>query len=440
MFLSVDFGTSAVKAAIVNEEGKILCHSKADYSYLILPGEKNELRVEDLMGAFYQAAAGLPSELKKKVETVCYDTFSPSLIFLDRSGNLLYPNIITHLDRRSRAQTEYISKTFGNTAYMNISGIYPFPGGCSAMTLLWFRENMPEVLEKSYAVGHLTTLIHYLLTGNIMVDFVNASMLGVYETTTQGGWSKELLNAFELPEAIFPEILAPGTLGGSLKKDIAFKLGVREGISVCVGTNDVAAAQMGAGNQSSGCMMNTTGSSEIISVLTDQPRTDPGYYLRNAALPGLWQIFAITCGGFGVDWFWRQFCQEMTREEFYKFEEEQINRYLEVGSEGVWFEPYLSGDRQSLEKKTGAFHGLTLGTTKGQMLVAYLAAIQDVIYGTVEKAAKQIPLKSVVKVSGGMATESYLNLKKKLYPNYQLQMTEECPILGNVELAKYYLR
>lgn len=83
---------------------------------------------------------------------------------------------------------------------------------------------------------------------------------------------------------------------------------------------------------------------------------------------------------------------------------------------------------------------MTLGTTKGEMLAAYLAAIQDVIYGTIKKAAERIPLDSVIKVSGGMATESYLKLKQKLYPEYQLQMTAECPILGNVELAKYYLR
>lgn len=320
-----------------------------------MPEEKNELRLDDFLGAFAQSAAGLPWDLRRQVEMVCYDTFSPSLVFLDRSGSMLYPNIITHLDRRSRKQTETISREFGNDAYRNISGINPFPGGCSAMTLLWFQENRPDVLRRSHAIGHLTTLVHWLLTGNLMVDFVNASMMGVYETTTQGGWSKELLDAFGLCDAAFPEILAPGTVGGALTKEAASQLGLRAGIPVCVGTNDVAAAQMGAGNQRSGGMMNTTGSSEIISILTDQPLTDPGYYLRNAALPGLWQIFAITCGGFGVDWFWSQFCREMSREEFYRFEAEQIEQYQKDGPAEVWFEPYLAGDRQSLKKRPALF-------------------------------------------------------------------------------------
>lgn len=55
-------------------------------------------------------------------------------------------------------------------------------------------------------------------------------------------------------------------------------------------------------------------------------------------------------------------------------------------SGGVTFEPYLAGDRQSLDIKTGSWHGLTLASTRGQMLAAYLNAIQDVICQTIRRA------------------------------------------------------
>lgn len=135
-YLSIDFGTSAIKTAVVDEELRVKCWNKAEYRYLILPGEKYELRESDLMSALIRAVKGLDKELLDQVELVCYDTFSPSLVFMDIDGNLVYPNIITHLDRRSRKQSEDIDQIIGNDAYMKISGIYPFAGG-------WANESDP---------------------------------------------------------------------------------------------------------------------------------------------------------------------------------------------------------------------------------------------------------------------------------------------------------
>jgi sugar (pentulose or hexulose) kinase len=436
-YLSIDFGTSAVKMSIVDDSLQVKSWNKAEYRYLILPGEKNELRESDLMGALAKAAKGLDTELLRQVEQICYDTFSPSIVFMDRNGALVYPNIITHLDRRSRKQSDDIDRIIGRETYMNISGIYPFAGGCSAMTLLWFLQNQPEILERSDYVGHLTTLIHKRFTGLWMVDFVNASMMGVYETTTQGTWSEAVLKELQIDRRLFPDIHNPGTVYGTLQKEMADFLGMKEGIPVCVGTNDVAAAQMGAGNKSAGDIIDTAGSSEMVSVLTDKPMVDAGYYLRNSALPGLWQIYATTCGGFGIQWFYEQFCRELTLEEFYEYEKDEINKFLEERQSDVSFTPYLSGDRQSLEKKTASWNGLTLASTRGQMLVSCLLAIQEVIYGTIEKAAKVQKLNHVIKISGGMITPTYLHFKKQMYPEYTLKLVDDCPILGNVVLARY---
>lgn len=439
IFLSVDFGTSAVKMSLIDNNLCTKCWSKAEYQYLILPGEKYELRESDLMNAFFSAAKKLDNELLKKVDIICYDTFSPSPVFLDREGELVYPNIITHMDRRSREQTEYIVEKFGKDRYMNISGIYPFPGGCSAMTLLWFKKYLPDVLEKTYTIGHLTTYIHKKLTGKWMVDFVNASMLGMYETTKQGGWSEELIQEFGMNREQFGEIYRPGVIYGKLLKTVADRLGVREGIPVCIGTNDVAAAQMGAGNKKAGDIINTTGSSEMVSILTDQPKANSDYYLRNAALPGLWQIYVTTCGGFGIEWFHKQFCRELTRKQMYELEENAIYDYLKRKELEVTFDPYLTGDRQSLEKKTGAWHGLNLSVTREDMLIAYLVGIQEVMTGAIKRAAELTKINGIIKISGGMATKAYIDFKKEFYGNLSFKVVEDCPIRGNVELAKFYM-
>lgn len=438
-YLSLDFGTSAVKAAVITEEGDILSHAACDYPYLLLPGEKVELSPEKLFDALWSAAARLDETLRSQVEWVCYDTFSPSPVFMKKDGSLAYPNIITHLDRRSREQSDYIDKLLGKDHYMNLSGIYPFPGGCSAMTFIWFLQHMPEVYKETAYIGHLTSYIHKAFTGEWMIDLVNASMTGLYHTITQAGWSPELLDSFGLSESLFPPIHLPGTRLGSLLPGIADKLGVPSGIPVAVGTNDVAAAQMGAKNKLPGDIMNTAGSSEMVGILTDTPRVRPDYYLRNSALPGIWQIYSTTAGGFAVDWFYQQFCTEMSRERFFQtFVPDAIRHYLHDPS--VTFDPYLTGDRQSLEKKAAAWHGLTLGTTKAQMFTAMLRSMQMVLKKTLDEAALIQNLNHTIKVSGGMATTAYLELKADCIPGFDFSVMDDCPIRGNMELVKYYIQ
>lgn len=436
LFLSIDFGTSAVKLSIVNENLNALSHAKESYPYILLPGEKVEMSADELWRALFKAAKRLDPALLKRVEHVCYDTFSPSPVVMDASGDLVYKNIITHMDRRSRAQTAYITETIGADNYMNISGIYPFPGGCSAMTYIWLAQNEPQVIKTAYRAGHLPTYIHKKFTGEWMVDIVNASMMGLYETITQKGWSDALITEFGLPRALFGDIFTPGKELGALLPDIAEKLGVHAGIPVSVGTNDIAAAQLGAGNSYAGEMMNVTGSSEMISILASKPVTNPEYYLRCSAIPGIWQIYATTAGGFAIDWFREQFCREMNADEFYAYIARVIN---ECADADVIFEPYLTGDRQSLAKKTGAWRGLTLGATRDAMLSAMLRSMQGVLKKAIDQAARVQELSKVIKISGGMATDAYIALKKREIPGYDFEIVDDCPILGNVALAKRYL-
>ena len=437
LFLSIDFGTSAVKLSIVDESGETRCWAKENYPYILLPGEKVEMDPNELWRALYAAAGKLDPALRQQVEFLCYDTFSPSPVILDRNGDLVYRNIITHMDRRSRPQTAFIDNLVGKDNYMNISGIYPFPGGCSAMTYIWFLQNEPEVYKTAYRVGHLPTYVHKKLTGEWMVDLVNASMMGLYETTTQKGWSDELIRAFGLERSLFGEIYNPGTRFGSLLPEIADKLGIRAGIPVAVGTNDVASAQMGAHNAHAGEMMNTTGSSEMVSILTDKPVVNPESYLRNSALPGIWQIYATTAGGFAIDWFYDQLCREMSKKEFYAYVDKVIEECMDDTS--VTFDPYMTGDRQSLEKKTGAWHGLTLEATRDKMLASMLRSMQGVLKKAIDQAAEVQKLSPVIKISGGMATPTYIKLKQHEIPGFEFEIVDDCPILGNVELVKHFL-
>jgi xylulokinase len=434
-FLSIDVGTSAVKTSVVDSTGRELQWASTEYSHIRMPGDRVEIEPSTLLTAIETAVRQLDEPLRRGVDQIVFDTFSPSLVVMQSSGQLAYPRIITHLDRRSREQSHDVLERLGAERFLQITGFLPFVGGSGLLSLLWLLKHEPETLRDTYRVGHLTTYLHHLLTGEWTTDPVNASMFGAYETTTGRGWSTEILETFDLNAAWFPDVREPGTSLGTLRRGIADTLGLRAGTPVAVGTNDMAAAHLGAGNDRAGQSMNTAGSSEMISVLTDHPVPSPHYYLRCAATPGLWQIYATTAGGFALDWFHAQFAREMSRKAFFdEIVPQALSEHLD--DDTIIFHPYLTGDRQSLERRTGQWDGLTLSSTREGMLGAMMKAMVGVLSGTLSRAGEVVALDPVIKVSGGMSSVAYLSVKQALMPNFSFEQVQNCSVLGNVALAQ----
>lgn len=431
MILSVDFGTSALKLSVLNTQLQILAGARSNYPYTVLPGEKIEQDPWQLLRAMEKCCVALPEDLRQEIDLICYDTFAPSLMLLDSSGFPLYP-VVTHLDRRSRKQSDMICRMIGKEHYRSIAGTYPFTGGVSLTNLLWFMENMPQLQREICHIGHLPTFIHYQLTGKWMIDLANASMLGVYDTVGESGWSQEILSAFQIPQSWLPPIVPSGQLLGALTADMAARLGLRAGIPVATGTHDVVAAHAGAGNTRAGQVLNTAGSSDMISILTDKPILHERHYVRSGGKKGLWQIYGTTSGGFAIEWFRKQFCTEMEENEFYK---EYLPHCASLGGGRVWFKPYLAEDRQSLERRLAGWEGLSLGTTRDEMLGALLHAMQQELGKILQTAAQLIPLDKCIKVTGGIASEAILDLKRRIFGDYLFVQKDNCPILGNAQLA-----
>ena len=430
--LSVDFGTSSVKLSVVDEQLNILDSAKVSYQIRVTNGDWIELDGDVVFDAMLEGIRKL-SAYAGSIGVIGFDTFSPSMTFMDEDGNALHP-VLTHLDRRSKAQTQEILQVMGKDAFQKITGIQPFTGGASVTSVLWMKENRPDVFDRAYRLGHLNTYIYKRLTGVFATDPTNASMTGMYNTVTGNGWSKEICSTFGIPMEKLPEIVQTGTILGGLKKEVADACGLKEGTPVAFGGNDAATAQIGAGNRCSGEILNISGSSEMVSILSDTPKVNDKYYLRCSATPGLWQIFAITASGFAIDWFREEFYKDMDARTFFDKEMPDVIAH-NLNTTEVGFLPYLAGDRQSLEPKRGAFTGLTLQATRKDFLAAIFLGIHEPILQTIRLAEEFLTLNKTIKLTGGMVDDAFLSIKHKLFPDYRFQVKLDCPVLGNAVLA-----
>jgi sugar (pentulose or hexulose) kinase len=429
--LIVDFGTSSIKASILDEKFNILRASKVSYQIRVYNDDWAELDGPDIFKAMIHSVKILGDDLED-IDLIGFDNFSPSMIFMDEAGTPLYP-ILTHLDRRSKQQTQDILARMGKGRFQSITGIQPFTGGASITSVMWVQKNEKDIFNKSFKLGHLNTFIFKKLTGLWYSDPVNASMTGMYETISGKGWSEEICATFNIPEKLLPEIRNAGTIG-YLTREAAVLCGLKEGIPVAFGTNDAATAQIGADNVSSGSILNISGSSEMVSVLTDHPRIDDQYYLRCSATPGLWQIYATAAGGFALDWFRKEFYRDMDDNRFFNEEFPRvINNFL--GKKTMEFLPYLAGDRQSLTPKKAAFTGITLDTKREDFLAAIFMGIHEPITNVIKICETFIPLDNTIKLTGGMINDSFLKVKELLFDAYQFKVIPNCPVIGGAKLA-----
>jgi hypothetical protein len=70
------------------------------------------------------------------------------------------------------------------------------------------------------------------------------------------------------------------------------------------------------------------------------------------------------------------------------------------------------------------------------MLASMLRSMQGVLKKAIDQAAQVQKLTGDIKISGGMATPTYIKLKQYEIPGFGFTVVDDCPILGNVELVK----
>ena len=423
--LGLDFGSSSVKAAILKNDrvvGKII-HGFYKTKF-------DGIRAEvDPRGVL----SGLENVLKKlgpavrKVDHIALDAMAPSWIAMDKTGRAITP-IITHQDRRSVAIAHEIEKRVGKARHLKLSGNRPIPGGISSTTWAWFAENHPGVLKRADLVGHLTTYLHRSLTGARVTDPSNASFMGLYSTLTLKGWNQELCEAAGADPRLLPEVRDGDHIGGKITREAARRYGLTAGTPMLVGIMDTSSALLLRG-ANAGQMLNVCGSTDVLALCTEHPKPDARLLTRAVGIGRKWmQISTIAAAGSGLAWANRELFPDLSEKAFHTLIKKLARNPIESS---VQFDPYLAGDRTSLDQKTAAITGLTLATNRDQVLSAIVEAIATA-------SADRLPILQEtgtrihhdVLLSGGLATTLAKVLHRDWKGSWKFSQIDEATLRG----------
>jgi AAA+ superfamily predicted ATPase len=64
-----------------------------------------------------------------------------------------------------------------------------------------------------------------------------------------------------------------------------------------------------------------------------------------------------------------------------------------------------------------------------------LRGINEPMLNTMNLAARFLKLNPEIDMTGGMAKDDYIQFKKRLMPDYDFKIVDDCPLIGNARLA-----
>jgi xylulokinase len=169
--------------------------------------------------------------------------------------------------------------------------------------LLWLKENEPDVLRRSARVVDVAGYLGHKLTGDWSTSWSSADPLGLVDMATFT-WSPELLEAVGLAEEQMPRLVAPGSVLGELRADVAEEVGLPHRIPVVAGAGDGQCAGLGAGVTSPGLMYANIGTAMASGAWSGEYRWSRAYRTLGAAVPGTYTLETLLSSGtYLVNWF-----------------------------------------------------------------------------------------------------------------------------------------
>jgi xylulokinase len=189
---------------------------------------------------------------------------------------------------------------------------------------------------------------------------------------------------------------------GLVSAEAAALTGLRPGTPVVAGGGDQAANAVGVGAVVAGRMALSLGTSGVVFATTDQPLFEPAGRVHAFchAVPGRWHMMSVMLSAAGsLRWYRDAIAPDVAFDDL-------VGEASDVppGSAGLFFLPYLSGERSPHPDPLarGGFIGLTLAHDRRHLTRAVLEGVAFGLRDGLDlMTAAGLPVPSQIRASGG---------------------------------------
>jgi xylulokinase len=299
MYMGIDVGTSAVKAAVIDEAGAVVDQGSSPLVVSRPHPLWSEQNPEEWWSATVDAVGQLRPAVRRAVRAVGLSGQMHGATLLDGADRPLRPAILWN-DGRSAEQCALLEARVPESAL--ITGNRAMPG-FTAPKLLWVRQHEPEIFAATARVLLPKDYVRLRMTGEAASDMSDSAGT-LWLDVASRRWSETMLAATGLEAAHMPEVFEGTELAGVLRAELADAWGM-ERVPVAAGGGDNAAGAVGAGVVRPGDALLSLGTSGVLFLANDGYRPNPagGVHTFCHALPGQWhQMAVILSAASCIDW------------------------------------------------------------------------------------------------------------------------------------------
>lgn len=432
LYIGIDLGTSAVKLLLMDSEGKICRIVSKEYPlYFPHPGW-SEQNPEDWYEKTMEGMEELLLEADKaQVAGISFGGQMHGLVALDKKDQVLRPAILWN-DGRTGKETDYLNQVIGKEKLSEYTANIAF-AGFTAPKLLWMRENEPENFSRIAKIMLPKDFLAYCLSGVHCTDYSDASGMLLMDVKNKC-WSKPMMEICGIKEEQLPKLYESYEAVGTLKPELAERMGLSEGVKIIAGAGDNAAAAVGTGTVGEGMCNISLGTSGTIFISSKTFGVDENNALHSFAhADGCYHLMGCMLSAASCNKWWSE---EILKTKDFAAEQADI---MKLGENQVFYLPYLMGERSPHNdpKARGTFIGMTMDTTREDMTQAVLEGVAFGLRDSLE-VARSLGVKiERTKICGGGAKSP---LWKKIIANVMnlkvdVIESEEGPGYGGAILA-----
>jgi len=351
---------------------------------------------------------------RNEIAGVTVTTFGVDGTLFDKSGKMLYPVISWQCERTNPVMAG-IDKYIPLQELYRESGVLPFTFN-TINKLIWFAENKPELVERSYRFLFMPSIFAFMLTGEMLNDSTMAGTSMVTDLTTRN-YSGNILGKIGFPYERMGIVAEAGTIIGNVTKTASSQTGIPTGIPVVATGHDTQFAIFGSGAEINQPVL-SSGTWEILMVrsgnfMTGREQLDLAITTELDSRPGLFNI--------GNQWI-ASGVLEWARKNLYGDIKDNVYEMMISGAENV---PSGSNGVKVIPK----FYEELKGKPGGQILGLTMESTREDIYRAMLEALSErlAEGKNALEKAGGFKTENILCVgggsKNRLWNRLRAQFT-----------------
>ena len=219
-FLAFDLGASNGRALLGRWDGRRFELSELhrfDNGPIAVPGTLH-WDVLRLWEGIKEGIARYAAAHREPLAGIGVDTWGVDFALLDRAGRLL-GNPVCYRDSRTNGMLEEVTGRVSRQAIFARTGIQFLQINTLYQLYSMARARDPQ-LEAADTLLMIPDLFNYWLTGRKAAEYTDASTTQ-FMRVGEPRWATDLLDELGVPTRILPEIIAPGTVLGPLRPEVA---------------------------------------------------------------------------------------------------------------------------------------------------------------------------------------------------------------------------